>query len=277
MPDRLRVLVIGATGRVGQMVRRAWQAAPPDGLVLQYQARDATRAQAGDLIWDPLAKNAPTGRFDRILSLAGVVPAPGADLSMNIALGLACTRAARALGATRVLLASSQAVYGTALARAYREDDIPAPETPYGIAKLEMERTCAADGVSALRIGNVAGADALLLNVARGQTMRLHRFADGGGPVRSYIGPVDLARVLADLLRAEDLPATLNIAAPAPVTMQALLDAGSTPFDWVAAPAEAVQSITLDCGALTALHPFDKDASSPRAMLAQWQTVKDRA
>jgi nucleoside-diphosphate-sugar epimerase len=276
----LTVLVIGATGRVGRMMRKAWQAEPPKGLSLRYQARDAARAQPGDVVWDPLSGGMPEGRYDRILSLAGVVPGPGADLSLNVALGLACVHAAQAAGASRMLLASSQAVYGTAQARPWREDDPPAPETPYGAAKLEMEQACAAafgPGVTALRIGNVAGADALLLNVARGQSMRLHRFGDGGGPVRSYIGPMDLARGLGDLLRAAQLPDVLNVAAPAPVTMQALLEAGGTPFEWLAAPAEAVQTITLECGALVALHRFDKDASNPRAMLAQWAVVKDPA
>lgn len=277
MPDPLKVLVLGATGRVGRMLRRVWQATPPDGLLACYQARDAACAQAGDLIWDPLADEPPRRRFDGVLSLAGVVPGPGADLRLNVALGLAGVRAARAVGAARVLLASSQAVYGTALSRPYHERDAPAPETPYGAAKLEMERACAGAGVTALRIGNVAGADALLQNVARGGAMRLHRFADGGGPVRSYIGPVDLARVLADLLRGGDPPRVLNVAAPRPVTMQALLAAGDTPFEWVAAPADAVQDITLDCGALAARHRFARDAASPDAMLAQWHSVKDPA
>ena len=269
------MLVVGTSGRVGRMLRRAWHALPPEGLDLHFQARNSARARPGDVIWDPLSGAAPAGRFDRVVSLAGVVPGPEADLSLNVPLGLACVRAARTVGAAHVLLASSQAVYGTGLTRPWREDDPTAPETAYGIAKLEMERACAGVGVTALRIGNVAGADALLLNVAKRQPMHLHRFSDGGGPVRSYIGPVDLARVLADLLRANNLSGALNVAAPVPVTMQALLEAGSTPFEWVAAPADAVQDITLECSALTAFHRFDKEASCPRAMLAQWDAVKD--
>lgn len=277
MQPPLRVLVLGATGRVGRMLRRAWDIAPPAGLVPLYQGRRA--ADTVDVLWDPLGGALPDGRFDRVLSLLGVVPGPGADLSQNVALGRAALRATQAVGARHVLLASSSAVYGTALERAYREDDTPAPEAPYGAAKLEMERACAAapdgPGVTMLRIGNVAGADALLLNVARGGAMRLHRFADGGGPVRSYIGPKSLARVLETLLRADALPGALNIASPVPVTMQALLEAGTTPFEWAPAPASAVQHITLDCHALAARHAFDKDASTPRHMLAEWQEVKD--
>ncbi|MCZ4352280.1 NAD(P)-dependent oxidoreductase [Roseovarius aestuarii] len=277
----LSVLVMGATGRVGRMVRRAWQAAPPDGLTLRYQTRDAGRAEAGDILWDPLGNSVPEGRFDRVLSLAGVVPGPGADVSLNTSLGLAGVRAAQATGARRVLLASSQAVYGTRGTRACREDDPANPDAPYGAAKLKMEQACSAAappglGVTALRIGNVAGADALLLNVAQGRPMQLHQFADGGGPVRSYIGPVDLARVLGDLLREDDLPDIVNIAAPTPVTMQALLEAGGTAFEWSVAPDDAVQHITLNCDALKARHPFDETASLPDAMLAQWDAVKDR-
>lgn len=268
---------MGATGRVGRILRRAWQLAPPEGLCLRYQARCAARAQAGDLVWDPLAGGVPDAQFDSVISLLGVVPRPGANLPLNTALGLACVQAARSMGAQRVLLASSQVVYGTGRAQPYREGDLPAPETPYGTAKLRMERACAAEGVTSLRIGNVAGADALLENVARGQPMRLHRFGDGGGPGRSYIGPKDLARVLADLLNAKELPQQLNVAAPMPVAMQALLEAGGTPFEWVAAPAGAVQSISVDCSALAALHSFGQGASCPHTMLAQWGAAKQLA
>ncbi len=171
-----------------------------------------------------------------MVALAGVVPGPGRDLSLNRTIAEATLDAAAQAGITRVLLASSSAVYGAGEAMA--EDAPPAPVNAYGVAKREMEAACApwrARGmeICCLRIGNVAGADALLLNVVeRRGAIVIDRIADGGGPVRSYIGPASLAAVLATLCRhAGPLPDMLNIAAPQPVAMTALAQAAGARYE----------------------------------------------
>lgn len=87
-----------------------------------------------------------------------------------------------------------------------------------------------------LRLGNVAGADMLGSVVASGRRVVLDRFADGQGPVRSYIGPGMLARTVEALARrvrtGEILPKVLNTAGQAPVAMADILTAAALPFDW---------------------------------------------
>lgn len=292
---RARWLLIGSTGRVGRMLAAHWQEVPPpEGLCRQYRNRDGAGDGAGDrgsreaggtLRWAPLEDGEALRRasdngngFSCLFMLAGTTPAPGADLELNAVLARAVLAAAERGGVARVLLASSSAVYGARPGPPFTEQDLPAPVNAYGHAKLAMEDAChpfrdRGLEVCCLRIGNVAGADALLLNAARAQAkapLRLDRFADGRGPLRSYIGPVTLARVLGSLARhAGALPETLNIAAPGATAMADLAEVAGVPWRWVPAPEMAHQSILLDCTRLAALHPFDPDDAAPARMLAE--------
>jgi nucleoside-diphosphate-sugar epimerase len=282
------ILVLGATGRLGAMLRRYWPLCWPrygrDADVL-WQARPG-RIPAGapgdwagiDLLNDAAGlERAAAGRAS-IVCLAGVVPgtasSPGGDLSLNTALALAAVTAGAATGA-RVLLASSAAVYG-ARSGLLSEAMAPAPVADYGRAKAEMEDHAAALAarlgaqVCALRIGNVAGADAILGGWRPG--FILDRFADGRTPRRSYIGPADLARVLAGLATTPGrLPPVLNLAAPRPVEMGALLDAAG--LDWTPrpAPGTAIAEVALDTAVLQGLSPLPASASLPATMVAQWR------
>ena len=112
--------------------------------------------------------------------------------------------AAGAVAPHACTLASSAAVYGRP------EGDAPLSETTeprrvsgYGRAKRAMEQAVAeGQGVTCLRIGNVAGADQLLLNAATATAQApliLDRFADGTGPDRSYIGPETFLGVVGGL------------------------------------------------------------------------------
>ena len=277
-----RWLLTGASGRIGRMLMRHWQEAPPPAdLVLQ------SRREGGGLLWDPLLQPLPAtaGRFSCLIAFAGVTPAAGAALDANLALAEATLAAAHAAGIARVLLTSSSAVYGAPQGDApFHESDALRPLNPYGAAKVAMEAACApwrARGleICILRIGNVTGADVLLLNGARATAaapLRIDRFADGQGPRRSYVGPADLARVVESLAAAAGpLPPVLNIGAPQPVDMADLADAAGMPWIWTAAPLQAVQNITLDCRALDSLHPANRTASSPVEMVRQWTRLKD--
>jgi len=276
------------------MLRRGWalRAHVPGREAVEwvFQTRRPFADHPEDILWDLLGP-VPAGlrggtAFDAMIALAGVVPRTGADLSQNSVIGQAAVQVAGALGIPLVLLASSSAVYGTALDRACREDDRPDPTGAYGLAKLEMEQQSAARAADlgitlcALRIGNVAGADALVLNGAAlsvGAALKLDHFADGGTPRRSYIGPQTLCDVLCTLVQAGDaLPPTLNIAAPVPVTMLALAQAAGFAVDLVQAQGAAHQNMTLECAALAALHGFRAEDSTPEEMIRQWRGVADR-
>jgi len=280
------ILLTGASGRVGRMLCACWTDAVP-GLALVPQYRGT--GPPGAVQWDPLegpgpllAHVAEAGRPLAIVALAGVTPGPGRDLRLNRTLADATLDAAVRAGVRRVLLASSSAVYGAGDGTPFAEEAARVPVNAYGAAKQEMEAACApwrARGldICALRIGNVSGADALLVNVARagtGGAVVIDRFADGGGPLRSYIGPVTLAAVLATLARHPGpLPEALNIAAPEPVTMAALARAAGARVETRPAPPGAHQCITLDCRRLAALHRFAASDSTAEEMVRQWRAT----
>lgn len=279
-----RLFVAGASGRVGRLLATAWERAGAQ-VVLQRRGSEALGTALPELHWAPLDGPDPLrdwvqahGRPGAMLVLAGATPGTGRDLALNRSLAEACLRAASEAGIGRVLVASSSAVYGTGRDRPWRESDPVRPESAYGLAKLEMESACAlwraqGLGVTCLRIGNVAGADALLMNA--GSSIRLDRFADGGGPLRSYIGPLTLARVLLDLADpALALPDVLNIAAPRPVSMQALAEAAGLDWAWQPAPDSAIQHFTLDCSAVVAAVRFSDTESTAANIVAQWNACR---
>ena len=278
-------VVLGATGRIGRLL----QLCPPEGMALRLQAR---RAQAGPgdraadwHVLDPLADPDALARLaagaGSILCLAGPVPGRGpgngaGEMQDHIRLGEAAVRAGAAAGA-RVLLASSAAVYGAG--SGLLDEDAPLhPASAYGAAKAGMEARAAGLGadlgvpVCSLRIGNIAGFDAILGGWRPGFT--LDRFADGATPRRSYTGVQCLAQMLGALLRAPDLPPVLNVAQPGTVEMGALLQAAGLPFATRPAPAAAIPKVALDTARLQALLPFALAPADPAAMAAEWAALE---
>ncbi|MEM1150516.1 MAG: NAD-dependent epimerase/dehydratase family protein, partial [Pseudomonadota bacterium] len=233
------VLVLGATGRLGRILRAVWDPNWP----VTWSGRTG-----GDLVCDPL-KDPATFRgaardADVILSLAG--PTPGgtlrgeAELADHVHLAKVVMDYARG----PVMLASSAAVYGQAgqADTALSEDVVlPADLSSYGAAKRSMEE--AAPGATSLRIGNVAGVDAILGGWQDG--FALDTFPNGTTPRRSYIGPATLALTLAKLCcQAHTLPRRLNVSEAGSVEMGDLLVAASLPFRKRVAPENAIANVT---------------------------------
>lgn len=259
------------------MLRQAWRKSAD----IVWHGRRAGPASEGwrrfDMLEDPGAlRGAMTGR-DCVLCLAGVTPSPGARLELNADLACAAIRAAAEAGAGRVLLASSAAVYGRAGFEPLREMDPASPVSGYGRAKLDMERRALelaarlGHPATVLRIGNVAGADAMLAGWRPG--MALDRFADGSTPRRSYIGPLSLARALATLSRAADLPEVMNLAAPGTVEMGALLNVAGLPWTPRPAGAQAIAQVWLDTARLERHVPFGPEESMAAGLVDQWRAV----
>ena len=152
------------------------------------------------------------------------------------------------------------------------------PVSDYGRAKAEMERRGAALAaelgvqVCALRIGNIAGVDAILGGWKPG--FQLDQFVDGRTPRRSYIGVVSLARVLGDLMLAENLPQALNLASPGVAEMGALLDAAG--LTWVPrpAPSEAIEEVCLSTRALQRVSRLE--TVSAAGLVEQWQHLQKK-
>ena len=208
-----------------------------------------------------------------MLCLAGSAPGQGGALADHVPLARAAVRAGAAAGVP-VLLASSAAVYGAAGGR-LPETAPCAPVSAYGAAKLEMERAALALGrdlgvpVTVLRIGNIAGLDAILGGWREG--FALDRFADGRTPRRSYIGVRTLAQTLLSLARTPGLPPVLNVASPGLVEMGALLEAAGLAWTARPAPPGAIPEVALDVTALGRLVPLAPGAGLPHILVAEWR------
>ncbi len=278
------LVVLGATGRVGRLLLRAFSS----------RIRPLPQTRGGDVPpgwfhWQPGMALPEAARGGVMLNLAGPTPSgAGAGYDDHVALGLAGYRAARAAGMIHVLTASSAAVYGPRGDGPLDEDGPARPTTPYGAAKLAMEAAVSAEaeggpGVTFLRIGNVAGTDLLMRNALAATLsapLRLETFADGRTPRRAYIGAETLARVIETLVsRAPELPRLLNIAAPGEAEMSDLLAALASaglpvPHVPVPAPATALPAVPLATGRIEALHPFTPADSLARTMIDQWLRLR---
>jgi len=276
-----RVLVLGASGRIGGVLRKFWDF---EQVLWQTRARSGPGWVGFDPLAQPKALAQAASGCSAILCLAGVVTGRlgrGGDLSDNIALGEAAVRAGAVSGASSpplVFLASSAAVYGNQ--PGLLEEGAPLrPTNAYGRSKADMEAragTLAASlgvQVCALRIGNIAGLDAILGGWKPG--FQLDRFADGRTPRRSYIGVATLARVLGDLMGAKDLPQVLNIACPGTVEMGALLDAGDLAWTPRVAPKEVIKEVCLSTRALARITPLEQTGAA--SLVAEWNRLKDLA
>ncbi|MEM7710744.1 MAG: NAD(P)-dependent oxidoreductase [Pseudomonadota bacterium] len=286
-----RVVLLGASGRLGRMVRSQAGAAAPR-IDFRLQRQGASVPDGGETrTWfrwsfdEPDAVDRLVSHLagaDVILNLAGITPTGGRDWDeadyrrYNVDLAMTVLDAAAAAGTPRVLLASSASVYGgLAPADGAMDEDTPTrPQNVYGRSKLEMERRVAArtggPEVCALRIGTVAGADMLLQNALAAtpdRPMILDRFPSGFGPARSYIGPRLLAQVVADLCVAEGpLPPILNVAGPAPVRMEVLLRAlaaqgRAVPWRFRDAPETVLERVVLDVSRLRAVCRLETESA----------------
>ena len=269
-------LVLGATGRIGRLLQLFWTRAPFGERVL-WQGRGLIGLEqaAHRVVFGPLQepehlRQAATGR--QILCLAGGIPGRG-DLNDNWHLAEAALRATPPGG--RVILCSSSAVYGNQPGL-LNEATPPRPATDYGAAKFDMEQRSAALAarlgvrLCVLRIGNIAGLDAILGGWRPG--FQLDQFADDSTPARSYIGVAILTQVLAVLLALPQLPEVINLAQPGLVEMGALLDVAG--LGWTGRPASdtAIARVVLDTGLLQDLVPVpEADAAQ---MVQQWRRVE---
>lgn len=198
---------------------------------------------------------------------------------MNVTLAQAGVAAARRWGAARCFVVSSSSVYGLTGAAPVGEDAPTDPQSAYARSKIEMERVTAASDVTALRLANVAGASEPFLTLGRPGVPVLDRFASGRGPMRSYIGPIALAQVIAALAglaeSAAGLPPILNVAAPGELAMEDVFRAAGRAFHWRDAPASAVAHVHLDVSRLGSMVPLGpQDAASLLAEAKETEAIQ---
>lgn len=280
--SRPRLLVVGGTGRLGGLLRQAWRAmGPRAGIVPQFVAR--RDSGPGDLVLDPLASAqslaAAMAGADVVLDLAGPTAGPPEGFAAHAAVARALL-AARP-GAQPLIVASSAAVYGRS-DQPLSEDMPLAPAGAYGAAKQAMEAELAGQpGCCCLRIGNVAGADALLGRSAPDSGRVLHVFADGAGPRRSYIGPQALAGAIARLARLMaaglPLPEVLNLALPGALAMEELLRAAGQPWQPSPAPPSLFACVELDVTRAQRLGLVPDEPARAARVLADLRALQEGA
>ncbi|MEQ8897751.1 MAG: NAD-dependent epimerase/dehydratase family protein [Roseovarius sp.] len=275
-PQAADILLTGAGGRLGRLLRHA---AARDGTGPRRLAFQSRRPGTG-LTWAPGDALSALPRCDTVVALWGRTGGDAAALAENGALVAFSHAVAMACGARRLFHLSSAAVYGPG--RHMNEATPPRPAAEYGRAKLAMEGEVAglprndriAHGI--LRLANVVGADSLAPGLRGAGPVGMDRFEDGGGPIRSYIAPGDLLRVLTGLadLQPDDLPDTLNIAAPAPVRMEDLVGARRLDVDWRPAPPSATHEVSLDAARISALLPGAIRHQTAAAMVDDWAALE---
>jgi NDP-hexose 4-ketoreductase len=258
------LFVTGAGGRVGRLLRHLWAGAGPQGCDVIWLTRSE---------WDILADAPPPlARHAIVLDLAGMT---SGDISLNAALAAGVATAAKQAGAI-VLSVSSAAVYAGG-PQDMTEETPPDPITPYGRSKLEAEaavrRIC--PEASFLRIGNIAGADALL-GVHRPEGVVLDPVTSGHrGPIRSYIGPQVLAQSLAHLceraVRGQLLPPVLNLCQPPAVAMADLLDEAGIAWKFGPMRDGVLARMSLSTARLQQLSPVP--VTSPASLVADWRAL----
>lgn len=279
--SRPRLLVLGGTSRIAGMMRR-WD---PGGVDIIWGARQGRGPGGTDWVQfdtrtDPAALAAACAQVDVILDLSGPTNNPAQATAGFTAIPDLAHAVVHVAQGTPLLWMSSAAVYGPQ--KAAREDAPRAPVSAYGRAKLRAEDVLLGQpGVTVLRLGNVAGADALLGQARPGRLIRLDQFEDGSTPCRSYIGPKTLTESLFSLIRqateGDSLPPVLNLSAPGPgVEMAALLEVARLEFTLQTAPPEAVRAITLDTTALAAVVPLPEERGQPAAIVAEWRADRAR-
>lgn len=274
----LRVLILGSTGKVATLLRRYWRLNPPENMELFWSAR--RRAKGVTHVWDPGAPVESLPQCNTVLALWGTAQGGPDTLSINAELAKEAHRVAGALGADRVLHASSAAVYAPQDGPV-SEDIMPAPRNAYGVAKHAMEQAVAGRSPRpvCMRIGNVVGAESIFASLAGPDMPVLDRFPDGRGPLRSYLKSATLAASVQALAGAavERLPAIINVAEACPTDMADILRAADRPFQWKPAPEGAIPRVELDVSRLMSLlgHPLAPvDAGD---LVAEWRQLRGRS
>ncbi len=277
-----RVLILGASGRIGRLLRLCWKEDAPRGIapVWQYRRGAFANALRLDFMNDQAGLGDALCQADAVLVLAGVTPGPGLcapDYAANAEIAGTVLEAAAQADVGKVLLTSTAAVYGAADPglHGFHETGGIDPASDYGKSKAGMEHladTLGAGRACCLRIGNVAGADQLL---GPGQRdIKLDVFPDGSGPRRTYLGPGMLASILAQLLQTKTpLPGRLNIGGTSPVDMRDLLHAAGMHHAMRPAPAGLPETVALDCSRMRALIHVPDGTGEAGEIVRDWCAV----
>ena len=273
------LVVTGAAGRVGRALRCVW-GGHVGGMPILWSGRSA--GQGIDLVWNIGAEvTPPLPKSAIFLHLAGQTRGSAAELTENHRSVQVLCENAKNSGALHVFFLSSVAVYPPG-PRVIAEDQPADPQNDYGLAKLAAEdaaRVAMSDGgLTVLRLGNLAGADTLLTSARAGEIALDPVQGQSGGPVRSYIGPQVLAKVLAELIglaaQGMALPDVLNLAQPPALLMTDLLTAADANWHYGPRRAEVIPRVAVNVARLAAL--VDLPDATAASVIADLNGLKGR-
>ncbi|MEL6958809.1 MAG: NAD(P)-dependent oxidoreductase [Pseudomonadota bacterium] len=254
----MTVILLGAQGRLGTLLGKAAQRADA-GWLLQG------RRKGVDVRWSGDPKNKEIFRPDAtLINMIGLTRGTNEALeAANVTFVRDLLTGARATGLRHVILASSAAVYGRPADDGSRlkEEDALNPLSDYGRSKCAMEKVAnefANDlAITVLRIGNVAGADAIFeasgAALANRRPLKIDTLSNERTPLRSYICPTDLYRVVEATVRhTPDGLRCLNVAQPEPVALGELAEAyATTLFDDLTVTTRPADDAVLPCVVLS--------------------------
>ncbi len=280
----MTTIVLGANGKLGGVLYRH---AARDGAGWLGQSRSGDYDLKWDGTWGPEADSILQAGSTLINMIGNTSRDEDRLQAINNHFAKELLVRAQAMGVAHVILASSAAVYGAGGDNDLDEEQPSAPQSAYGQSKVDMENmaldlagSCQAPPVSIVRIANVAGSDALSAAAARfnaeRRPMPLHKFPSGLAALRSYIGPKDLFTAIKAVAATPPKPhRVLNICAPSPIRLDALLAAYKThlyfDLEWndETAPAHVPEKVALSTERLAGLTKLGLDASDPDTMARQ--------
>jgi UDP-glucose 4-epimerase len=176
-------------------------------------------ADVSEGLFAPLAELTRNARCERIVHLAAQVSVvasiqnPLVDVQVNYRGTVQVLEYARAVGAKKVVFASSSAIYGDVAELPVREDATPHPVSPYGCDKLASEHMLyyysAVQGVptTALRFFNVYGprqdpsspySGVISIFATRGAAGQPLTIFGDGEQTRDFVFVGDVARAIVD-------------------------------------------------------------------------------
>ncbi|HKJ25777.1 MAG TPA: NAD-dependent epimerase/dehydratase family protein [Myxococcota bacterium] len=238
------VLVTGGSGFLGGHIVRALVARGDAVTIFDRAGRapcEGAAVEAVDLLEEDVTDRLAEGRYDAVFHLAGNVEIPlsvahpDRDFLLNAGITVRLLEALRqASPTTRLLLASTAAVYGEALDGPCPESQTPAPVAPYGASKWVAE--CYVE-LYARRLG-LATTRARIFSMY-GPRLRKHVVFDliekverrperlevlgDGAQVRDFVFVEDAVRALLCVAdRAPHAGEAVNVASGVPVTIAEL-------------------------------------------------------
>ena len=247
------VAVTGATGFIGRHVTADLIARGIEvrALVRREPRNDLPKGAAVvRASLEPAALREAFAGADTVIHLAGIVSALDASAygTVNVEGTLAVAGAAAAVGARLVHISSLAAAGPAAAASPRSEDDVPRPQTPYGVSKLEGERIVkATPGLRwiVLRPGVVYGpgdrAMLPLFKLARRGVLPLVGRVDAA---YTFVHVSDLVRAIAAAADGRADGETLFVGHPRPATAREILDALQLAVDRKSAVIRVPQAMT---------------------------------